>query len=149
MVRQICGFSDLCLCRRKKTSHVTPLMVPWSTYVSIKCASFWSWQPRHTQREQIMAYLCHLHVININRLGPCVPVSRQSRITQDHFSGFEKIKPGLLSHCQTFLMYSSHMWVHSSNFFLLFLLLIIFLLDIKFTSNILSLTLFPSQFHKE
>ena len=82
-------------------SHVTPLLLPWCTSVSTKCASFlWSWQLQHAQRETVTAHLCHLHVVNINRLGLCVPAPRQSHITQRATFQALKMKPGLPSYCQ-------------------------------------------------
>lgn len=88
-------------------SHVASLVLPWCTSVSAKCVSFlWSWQLRHTQWVMIMTSFCHLHVVNINRVGLCVPAPRQSH-PADHFSGFEN-EIWLLSYCHTFLIYTSH-----------------------------------------
>lgn len=53
-----------------------------------------------------MAHLCHLHVININRQGLCVPAPREYHITQQTTFQALKMKPGLLSYCQTFLIYT-------------------------------------------
>lgn len=57
-----------------------------------------------TQGEKIIAHLCHLHVININRAGVCVPAARQSHMAQRTTFLALKMKPEFLSYCQTFFI---------------------------------------------
>lgn len=126
-----CPLSYFCSRNRKKhlgisiiwgESLVTPLTFSWCTSVSTKCASFlWSWQLQHTQRETIMAHLCHLHVVNINRLGLCVPAPRQSHITLWATFTALKRKPGLLSYCQNIFNICKSYFGTSLWFFLPFL----------------------------